>query len=198
MNEVLQDARKGHYAVGLFNTVTLDAYNPDVQARGATNAYVTDEVRGKCLSYEQSNASSAEHGILIDMFFESAVLDPTTDYLAFWLYVDDPTNTTALTVEYASYGIHAGEEMFQGVIDLAAYAAKGSLKAGWNPIVIPLDLKDMNYSIKVNANNSPNFDNIFRIRLMNTQSGNGKAVNYKLDNVAFVRGEALKDYQFAD
>ena len=185
-------------ARGYLALVPLDAYNPDVQARGATNAYVTDEVRGKCLSYEQSNASSAEHGILIDMFFESAVLDPTTDYLAFWLYVDDPTNTTPLILEYASYGIHAGEEMFQGVIDLAVYGTNGSLKAGWNPIVIPLDLKDMNFSVKVNANNSPNYGNIFRIRFMNTQSGNSKAVNYKLDDVAFVRGDALKDYQYED
>ena len=159
---------------------------------------MTDEVRGKCLSYEQSNASSAEHGILIDMFFESAVLDPTTDYLAFWLYVDDPTNTTPLIVEYASYGIHAGAEMFQGVIDLAVYGTNGSLRAGWNPIVIPLDLKDMNFSVKINANNSPNYGNIFRIRFMNTQSGNSKAVNYKLDDVAFVRGDALKDYQYED
>ena len=180
---------------GYLAYVPLDDYTPDVTARGAACAYVTDEVRGKCLSYAQPNTSATEHGILVDMFFESAVLDPSTDALAFWLYVDDPTNTTPLTVEYASFAIHACEEMFQGVIDLPAYAASGSLKTGWNPIVVPLCLQNMAFHMQVNANNSPNYRNIFRIRIMNTQSGNGKPVHYKLDSVAFVRGEALKDYE---
>ena len=185
-------------ARGYLALVPLDAYTPDVTARGASSAYVTDEVRGKCLSYAQPNITAAEHGILVDMFFDSSVLNPSMDALAFWLYVNDPTNTTPLTVEYASYAIHAGEEMFQGVIDLPAYAANGSLKAGWNPIVVPLDLQNMGFHVQVNVNNAPNYSNIFRIRLMNTQSGNGKMINYKLDNVAFVRGDALKDYRYED
>ncbi|MBQ4575502.1 MAG: hypothetical protein IJA85_09980 [Clostridia bacterium] len=183
---------------GYLALVPLDDYSPDVLAQGAANAYVVDEERGRCLSYTQPNATSAEHGILVDMYFEPAILDASTDAMALWLYVDDPMETTPLIIEYASAAMHAGEEMFQGVIDLPAYAANGSLKAGWNPIVVPLDLADMDFHVQINADNSPNLDNIFRIRLMNTQSGTGRAVNYKLDHIAFVRGDALLDYRYED
>ncbi len=183
---------------GYLALVPLDVPSPDVTARGARNGYETDEERGKCLSYRQPNDVVAEHGILVDMFFEPAVLDPGTDALAFWLYVDDPAAVSPLTVEYASYAIHAGEEMFQGTVDLPRYAANGTLRAGWNPIVVPLNRSKSEYQISVSADNSPDYGNIFRIRFMNTQSGSGRPVVYKLDRVAFVRGEALNDYRFED
>lgn len=173
--------------------VPLDAHTPDVTVRGAAR-YDTDNVRGKCLCYTQANTSTDELGILVDMFFDCVKLNPSTDSLAFWLYIDDPTNTTPLTVEYASRPINAGEEMFQCVIDLPTCLEKGTLKIGWNPIVMPLDLQKSNFPVQINANNSPNFTHIFRIRLMNKQSDNGKPLTYKLSNVAFIRGEALEDY----
>ena len=184
-------------AQGYLAFVPLNGVNADVDARGSSPKYLEDEERGKCLTFTLTNGS-ADHGILLDMFFAPPALNANTDSLAFWLYVDDVDEVTPLIVEFASAPIHAGEEMLQVTIDLPRYAKNGSLNEGWNPIVLPISLKNMAFSVTVNCDNHPDLSHVFRVRIMNGQNGSGHPLIYKLDDVAFVRGDALQDYRSAD
>ena len=173
--------------------IPLDAAANGVFTAGAPREYANDDVRGGCLSYSASN-TTGELFILTDFTFDSVSLNPATDYLAFWLYISEPTAVGTLVVEYASYQVHAGEEMSQYTLKLSEAVANGQLHAGWNPIVIPLDLEGFDIPYVVNATTGTKMAQVMRIRLMNGQNGNGKPLTYKIDDLAFVRGDALAIY----
>ena len=171
----------------------LDSDAKGIVASGASPAFSDDDERGNCLTFTSSNAT-ADLFVLADISFDAVSLSADTDSLAFWMYIEDISAINSLIVEYSSFRLNAGEEMSQYMLDLESAAANGQLHRGWNPIVMPLNMKNFNIPCTVLAETDTNMDQVIRIRVMNGQNGSGKAQIYKFDDLAFVRGEALKDY----